>query len=62
MKEKDEEITEDDLDEAMKFLLSLPAPASEERKRSMPSKEDLDRKFRFTKDDDGFELQEIEDE
>ena len=61
MEEKDDEtINEDDLDEAMKFLISLPAP--NERERFVPSQKDLERKFRLAKDDDGMEFQEIEDE
>ena len=61
MEEKDDEtIDKNDLDKAMKFLLSLPAP--NERERFAPSKKDLDRKFRIVKDDDGMEFQEIEDE
>ena len=60
MEEKNDEITEDDIDEVMNFLISLPAP--EERKRSTPSQKDLKRKFRIVKDDDGMEFQEVEDE
>ena len=61
MEEKDDEsIDENDLAEAMKFLLSLPAP--NERERFAPTKEDLDQKFRIVKDDDGMGFQEIEDE
>ena len=61
MEEKDDEtINEDDLDEAMKFLISL--PALNERERFAPSQKDLDRKFRLAKDDDGIKFQEVEDE
>ena len=61
MEEKDDEtINEDDLDEAMKFLISLPAP--NERERFVPSQKDLDRKFRLTQDDGDVKFQEVEDE
>lgn len=62
MNEKDKEITQDELDEAMKFFLSDSASEPPPRIRKTPSEKDLHRRFRLVKDDDGFEMQEIEDE
>ena len=63
MKEKDEEITQGELDEAMKHFLSIPASASEPPpKRRTPSTKELHQRFRLVESDDGFEMQEIEDE